>query len=148
MNTSTVPRGTVVKFLLYVNNDAPSASDDLSIQDVLDPTFVYQAGTIKVDNSSIKLATSYDNAVAGNALDLVLTSTLADPATAEGDVATNRTGNNIDIDVSAIITSGQSLDDAATLLWNDMLSFAQGKLTRCEVWKEEQLSVSRFGPSV
>ncbi|MGI9409669.1 MAG: UxaA family hydrolase [Hyphomicrobiaceae bacterium] len=56
--------------------------------------------------------------------------------------------DNIDVDVSAIVTSGQSLDDAATLLWNDMLAFAQGKLTRCEVWKEEQLSVSRFGPSV
>ena len=56
--------------------------------------------------------------------------------------------DNIDVDVSAIITSGQSLDDAAMLLWNDMLAFAQGKLTRCEVWKEEQLSVSRFGPSV
>ena len=56
--------------------------------------------------------------------------------------------DNIDVDVSAIITSGQSLEDASQLLWDDMLAFAQGKLTRCEVWKEEQLSVSRFGPSV
>ena len=56
--------------------------------------------------------------------------------------------DNIDVDVSAVITQGQSLDDAATRLWHDMFAFAQGKLTRCEVWKEEQLSVSRFGPSV
>jgi len=56
--------------------------------------------------------------------------------------------DNIDVDVSAIITSGQSLDDASVLLWDDMLAYAQGKLTRSEVWKEEQLSVSRFGPSV
>ncbi len=56
--------------------------------------------------------------------------------------------DNIDVDVSAIITEGQSLEDASELLWNDMLAFAQGKLTRSEVWKEEQLSVSRFGPSV
>ena len=56
--------------------------------------------------------------------------------------------DNIDVDVSAIVTRGLPLDDAATMLWNDMLAFAQGKLTRCEVWKEEQLSVSRFGPSV
>ena len=56
--------------------------------------------------------------------------------------------DNIDVDVSAIITDGQSLDDASEVLWNDMLAFAQGKLTRSGVWKEEQLSVSRFGPSV
>ncbi|MEM8977291.1 MAG: UxaA family hydrolase [Pseudomonadota bacterium] len=56
--------------------------------------------------------------------------------------------DNIDVDVSAIITGGQSLDDAAAAFWDDMLAFAQGKLTRSEVWKEEQLSVSRFGPSV
>lgn len=56
--------------------------------------------------------------------------------------------DNIDVDVSSIITSGTSLDDAASRLWADMIAFAQGKLTRCEVWQEEQLSVSRFGPSV
>lgn len=56
--------------------------------------------------------------------------------------------DNIDVDVSSIITSGTSLDDAASRLWADMIDFAQGKLTRCEVWQEEQLSVSRFGPSV
>lgn len=56
--------------------------------------------------------------------------------------------DNIDVNVSAIITDGQALDDAATELWDDIISVAQGKLTRCEVWQEEQLSVSRFGPSV
>ncbi len=56
--------------------------------------------------------------------------------------------DNIDVDVSAIITAGQSLDDAAAGFWDDMLAIAEGKLTRSEVWQEEQLSVSRFGPSV
>ena len=56
--------------------------------------------------------------------------------------------DNVDVDVSSIITDGTSLEAAATLLWDDMLAFAQGKLTRSEVWQEEQLSVSRFGPSV
>ena len=48
---ATLPRGTVVKFMLYVNNNTAVAVNDISMQDVLDATFSYQAGTIKVDNS-------------------------------------------------------------------------------------------------
>lgn len=55
---------------------------------------------------------------------------------------------NIDVDVSAIISASEPLDVAAERLWNDMHKIAQGKLTRCEILQEEQLSVSRFGPSV
>jgi len=55
---------------------------------------------------------------------------------------------NIDIDVSAIITDSEPLEVAADRLWDDMIKIAQGKLTRCEVLQEDQLSVSRFGPSV
>jgi hypothetical protein len=53
---------------------------------------------IKVDNSSIKLATSYADAVAGdgNALDLVLSNTLGATDDAEQAIADNRTDNNID----------------------------------------------------
>ncbi|MFY0611349.1 MAG: UxaA family hydrolase [Hyphomicrobiaceae bacterium] len=55
---------------------------------------------------------------------------------------------NIDIDVSAIISDSEPLESAADRLWQEMVKMAQGKLTRCEVLQEEQLSVSRFGPSV
>lgn len=55
---------------------------------------------------------------------------------------------NIDVDVSAIISEGEALETAAGRLWDEMLKVAQGKITRCEVLKEDQLSVSRFGPSV
>lgn len=48
---STVPQGTNVDFMIYVNNQGSVAINDVSIQDVLDPLFVYQAGTIRVDNS-------------------------------------------------------------------------------------------------
>ena len=54
---------------------------------------------------------------------------------------------NIDIDVSAIITDSEPLETAASRLWDEMLKIAQGKITRCEVLQEDQLSVSRFGPS-
>jgi len=47
----TLPQGTLVDFMIYVNNSGSVAVNDTSIQDVLDPLFVYQAGTIRVDNS-------------------------------------------------------------------------------------------------
>ena len=50
-SNSTVPQGTFVDFMIYVNNIGSVDINDVSIQDVLDPLFVYQAGTIRVDNS-------------------------------------------------------------------------------------------------
>ena len=47
----TLPSGTLVDFMIYVNNSGSIAVNDLSIEDVLGPLFVYQAGTIRVDNS-------------------------------------------------------------------------------------------------
>lgn len=47
----TLATGTQVKFMIYVNNPSSIAINDVSIRDVLDPLFLYQAGTIKVDNS-------------------------------------------------------------------------------------------------
>ena len=48
---STVPQGTFVDFMIYVNNPGTVAINDVSIQDVLDGLFVYQADSIRVDNS-------------------------------------------------------------------------------------------------
>ena len=48
---STLPTGTMVKFMIYVNNTSSIQINDTSMQDVLDPLFLYQAGTIKVDSS-------------------------------------------------------------------------------------------------
>jgi len=55
---------------------------------------------------------------------------------------------NIDVDVSAIISGEETPEMAAGRLWNEMIKIANGKLTRCEVLREDQLSVSRWGPSV
>jgi uncharacterized repeat protein (TIGR01451 family) len=49
---TTVPQGTGVDFMIYVNNNSSVSINDVSIQDVLDPLFAYQAGSIRVDNSS------------------------------------------------------------------------------------------------
>ena len=51
VSSSSVPQGTSVDFMIYVNNESSVAINDISIQDVLDPLFVYQATSIRVDNS-------------------------------------------------------------------------------------------------
>ncbi len=56
-DTSTVPSGFTVKFLLYINNMG-GATNDISIRDVLDASFVYQAGTLKTDNSVANCAST------------------------------------------------------------------------------------------
>ena len=66
-----------------------------------------------------------------------------------GNPYTARTmGENIDVDVSGILTAGQDLDTAGDHVWQRVVKVAGGMLTACEVLNEQQLSVSRFGPSV
>jgi hypothetical protein len=49
---SDLPSGTVLKFLIYINNDSPIDVHDIEVRDVLDTVaFTYQADSIKVDNS-------------------------------------------------------------------------------------------------
>jgi hypothetical protein len=50
-DTSTVPAGTRLKFLIYVSNPTSLDVHDLNVRDVLDPAFVYQSPSIKVDAS-------------------------------------------------------------------------------------------------
>ncbi len=47
----TVRKGAVVKYLIYLNNPG-GVLPDVSVQDALDPTFAYQASTLKVNNST------------------------------------------------------------------------------------------------
>jgi len=46
---ATIPNGVGFKYLLYINNSG-GANIDVSVRDVLDAAFQYQAGTIQVDN--------------------------------------------------------------------------------------------------
>lgn len=54
----------------------------------------------------------------------------------------------IDVDVSAILTDGGAVKVAGEQVWQEVNDVASGKLTLCEILGEQQLSVSRFGPSV
>lgn len=47
---AVLPRGTKFLYLVYVNNPS-RARADVSLADVLDPAFAYQAATLRLDNS-------------------------------------------------------------------------------------------------
>ncbi len=49
---STLPSGTPVRFLIYIDNPSGAVIDS-SLQDALDPLFAYQAGSIKVSNALV-----------------------------------------------------------------------------------------------
>jgi hypothetical protein len=52
---AVIPSGVEFKYMLYVNNQNFSRTD-ISVRDILDPAFQYQAGTVQVDNSVVECA--------------------------------------------------------------------------------------------
>lgn len=100
---ATLPRGTEVRFVIYIDNPTTFAINDVSVQDILDPTFAYQSGSLKVDNTLSSGATqaviySTVNAVAGTVSDAID----ADVASAAGvTVTAGNTGGNGQVDVAA-----------------------------------------------
>ena len=48
---ATLPAGTEVDFLIYVDNKSDLIISDVTISDTLDPLFSYNAPSIRVDNS-------------------------------------------------------------------------------------------------
>jgi hypothetical protein len=105
-NSSTLPRGTVFRFLIYTENTGTDKSD-VSIQDVLDPAFAYSSGSIKVDNSA---------AVGSSVADIYSAVNAAPPLTdaIDADVA-SITGSTINIG-DRFAANGQ-LDIAANRIW-------------------------------
>jgi titin len=105
-NGSTLPRGAVLKFLIYTDNTG-SARSDVSIQDVLDPAFAYSAVSLKVDNSVASGST------VGAIYDAVnASSTLTDEIDAD---VVSITGATIDAG-NRYVANGQ-LDIAANRIW-------------------------------
>ena len=83
---ASLPRGTLVKFMIYINNTTAFAVNDVSARDVLNAAFFYQAGTLKVDSSVANCAaascTTGEEATIFTAVDGVAASTDA----VDGDV--------------------------------------------------------------
>ncbi len=117
---ATIPSGVGFKFLLYINNHG-SAVTDVSVRDVLDPAFQYQATTIKVDNSVGECASisctaaeeqSIFNAVNGAA-------TLSDAV--DGDVA-SFTGAGSTVDAGNEYVGNVQLNISADAVWAMLFS--------------------------
>ncbi len=64
---ATLPAGTAVHFLLYINNRG-GAVNDLSVQDALLPAFTYQNNTLRVDNSVASCAAASCTALEEDAI--------------------------------------------------------------------------------
>jgi hypothetical protein len=106
---ATLPHGTEVRFVIYIDNPTVFGVSDVSIQDVLEPAFTYQAGSMKVDNSlasgsSEALIYSTVNAVAATVSDAI------------GDDVASAVGATIDVGNSVVGTNSQ-VDVAADSVW-------------------------------
>ena len=108
---ATLPRGTEVRFVIYVDNTTLFPINDVSIQDVLDSTFAYQAGSMKVDNTIASLATEAVIYSTVNAVATTLTDAPgADVASYDGPTRTIDVGDSVEV-------GNSPLDLAANRVW-------------------------------
>ena len=89
--------------MIYVNNTTAFPIDNVSIQDILDTTFAYQAGSLKADNT---LASTGSETLIYNTVNAVATTLSdgidADIASAVGvTIEAGTTGGNGQVDVPA-----------------------------------------------
>lgn len=115
---STVPNFQEFKYLLYINNPGVARSD-ISLQDILDPAFQYQAGTIQVDNSvgqcAAAICTAAEELAIFNAVNVVGFETDG----VDGDVASYTAPN---IDVGNENTGNLQLDINGNSVWAILFS--------------------------
>ena len=105
---STLPRGTEVRFVIYVDNTTTFPLSDVSVQDVLDPAFGYITGSMKASNAistGVSQAVIYStvNAVAGTVSDAV-----------DGDVGSFA---GVTIDAGNQNAANSTLDVAGSSVW-------------------------------
>lgn len=106
----SVPKGALVQFVIYIDNTTAVPVSDVSIQDVLDPTFVYQAGTMVVST----LATGSAAGAIWSQLDTA--GTAVTDAQAAGDVASFNGTDTIDFG-NQNAGSNDQLDVPASSVW-------------------------------
>jgi len=99
---AVLPRGTLVQFMIYVDNSTAFQVFDVNVSDVLDPAFVYQAGTIRVDNTAATGSASAAIFAAVSAAAPVTDGNDVDPAGIAGTTITaGSAGGNGQVDIAA-----------------------------------------------
>jgi uncharacterized repeat protein (TIGR01451 family) len=109
---STVPTGTMVKFMIYVNNSSSIAINDISMRDVLAALFAYEAGTLKIDNSVANCAAAACTAPEEAAIYAAVDASAALTDAVDGDTVTY-TGGTTTIDAGNENAGNAELDAAA-----------------------------------
>ncbi len=118
---TTLPRGTVVKFLVYINNNTAFAVNDVSAQDVLAAGFAYQGGTIKVDNTVANCALVACTGVEEAAIYAAVNATAAKTDGVDADVV-SYTGGSKTIDAGNQSVANGQLNLVASKVWAMLLT--------------------------
>ena len=114
-NGATIPQGTPIKFMIYINNRS-AARGDVSLQDVLDAAFGYQTGSMKVTNAVGECAADTCTALEEDAIFTAVNSgTVVTDAVDDPDVG-SITGATIDVGDEVVGGNGQ-LDISANAVW-------------------------------
>jgi altronate dehydratase large subunit len=59
-----------------------------------------------------------------------------------------RMSDNIDVDVSGMLDGVMGLEQAGTVIWDEIREVAGGKLTKAEILGHTEFSINRIGPSL
>jgi altronate dehydratase large subunit len=59
-----------------------------------------------------------------------------------------RMSDNMDVDVSGMLSGTLSLEQAGQAIWQEIVEVAEGKLTKAEVLGHQEFSINRIGPSL
>ena len=117
---ATVPIGVGFKFLLYINNQ-DIARTDVSIRDVLDAAFQYQAGTIQADNSVAECAAAVCTVAEEQAIFTAVDGAAFLSDAVDGDVA-SYTGASTSVDAGDGNVGNAQLDVNANAVWAILFS--------------------------
>jgi hypothetical protein len=117
---ATIPSGVEFKYLLYINN-ANVARTDISVRDVLDPAFLYQPGTIQVDNSVAQCATATCSVAEELAIFTATAAAAFQTDLIDGDVA-SYSGGSLSIDAGDQNVANPQLDINANSVWAILFS--------------------------
>jgi len=110
---ATIPQGTPIKFLIYINNRT-AARGDVSLRDILNAAFGYQTGTLKVTNAIAACAADACTGLEEDGIFTAVDGVAASSDGIDGDVV-SITGATIDVG-DANVANGQ-LDINANGVW-------------------------------
>jgi len=117
---ATIPSGVGFKYLLYINNQ-DIARSDVSVRDVLDPAFQYQAGTIQADNSVAECAAAVCTVADEQTIFTAVDGAAFLSDAVDGDIA-SYTGASLSVDAGDGNVANAQLNINADAVWAVLFS--------------------------